>query len=149
VLMKVRKGQEKLQQNHEVVTLDESDAGQITAMLNGIQEFWRMDFTTEQCIEQMSTTTWAGIKINGEIASIGRMRLTGEVGHVPTVATHVAHRNRGYATSIVSYLVEHILEKLPVAIIYVLGDNAPAIKVYRRVGFKPYRKYLLMRGDMR
>jgi predicted GNAT family acetyltransferase len=118
-------------------------------MLNDIQEFWRTDFSTEQVIEQMSTTTWAGVKINGELAAIGRMRLAGEVGHVPTVATHQAHRNRGYATSIVSYLVEHILEKIPVAIIYVLGDNAPAVKVYGRVGFKPYRRYYLMRGNRR
>ena len=149
MLMILHRGEEKLHLNHTVVTLDLSDARQIAAMMNNSnQELWA-DVTKEQIIEQMSTMTLAGIKENGELVSIGSMRRTGEVGLIPIVATHTDHRNKGYATSIVSFLVGHILEKMPVAIIYVLGDNAPAIKVYSKVGFKPWRKYFLMKGDRR
>jgi predicted GNAT family acetyltransferase len=63
------------------------------------------------------------------------------------VATHENHRNRGYATSIVSELVKRILEKLSTAMIYVLSDNMPAIRVYEKVGFKRYITYFFMRGE--
>jgi len=69
------------------------------------------------------------------------------VGIIHTVATHEAHRNKGYAASITSYLVKLILEKTPIAIIYTLRDNPPANKIYKKVGFKPYKKYFIMRGE--
>lgn len=91
----------------------------------------------EQIVEGMSSVNCFGVKVNGELVSLGRTRLIEKVGHIPTVATLEAHRNKGYATSIVSYLVRLILEKLPIAIIYVLSDNRPAIRVYEKFGFKP------------
>lgn len=149
MLMMLRKGEERLHISHPIVTLDTSNADQIAAIMRRVDpEFWG-EITSEQIVEGMGNTIWAGIKVNGELVSIGRARLTEKVGHIPTVATSEAHRNRGYATSIVSYLVRLILEKTPTAIIYVLSDNPPAIKVYRNVGFKPYRKYFFMRGERR
>ena len=76
-------------------------------------------------------------------------RLTERVGIIHTVATHEAHRNKGYATSITSYLVKIILEKTPLAIIHTLSDNPPANKVYKKVGFKPYKKHIIMKGKKR
>jgi predicted GNAT family acetyltransferase len=70
-------------------------------------------------------------------------------GLIGVVATHEDHRNKGYATSIVSELVRQILEKLPIAMIYVLRDNPPAIRAYEKVGFKQYRTYFFMRGEKR
>jgi predicted GNAT family acetyltransferase len=32
-------------------------------------------------------------------------------------------------------------------LIHVLRNNASAVKVYSRVGFKPYKHYLLMRAE--
>lgn len=149
MLMLLRKGREKLHITHPIVTLDTSDAEQIAAMMKKVDpEFWG-SVTSEQIVEGMSNTIWVGIKVNGELVSIGRTRLTERVGHIPTVATHETFRNRGYATSIVSELVKLTLQKLSIAIIYVLSDNPPAIRVYRKIGFKPYRKYFFMRGERR
>ena len=149
VLMMLRKGEESLHITHPIVPLDSSDAEQIAAMMTRLDpEFWG-EITSEQIVEGMSIMNWVGIKEDGELASIGRARLTERIGHIPTVATHEAHRNKGYATSIVSYLVRLILEKMPIAIIYVLSDNPPAIRVYRNVGFKPYRKYFFISGERR
>jgi predicted GNAT family acetyltransferase len=53
----------------------------------------------------------------------------------------------GFATSIVSALVKEILKNSPVAIIHVRKDNASAIQVYSKVGFKPYKQYLMIRGN--
>ncbi len=149
MLMMLSKGEERLHITHPIVTLDSSDAEQIAAMMKKVDpEFWG-EITSEQIVEGMSTVNCVGIKVNRELVSIGRARLTERVGHIPTVATHETHRNKGYATSIVSYLVRLILEKMPIAIIYVLSDNPPAIRVYKNVGFKPYRKYFFMRGERR
>ena len=149
MLMKLRKGEERLHITHPIVTLDTSDAEQVASIMRkGDPESWG-EVTCEQIVEGMSNTTCVGIKVNGELVSFGRTRLTERVGHIPTVATHMAHRNKGYATSIVSYLVKLILDKMPIAIIYVLSDNPSAIRVYKKVGFKPHRKYYLIRGERR
>jgi len=149
ILMILRKGEERLHISHPIVALDPADAEQIAAMMRNLDpEFWG-EVTREQIAEGMSNVKCFGIKVNGELVSLGRTRLAERVGHIPTVATLEAHRNKGYATSVVSYLVKLILEKLPTAIIYVLGDNPPAIRVYKKVGFKPYKRYFFMKGERR
>jgi len=45
-------------------------------------------------------------------------------------------------------LVREILKKSQMAIIHVLADNAPAVRAYSKVGFKPYKAYLSLRGDI-
>ena len=149
ILMTLRKGEERLHISHRIVALDSSDAKQIAAMMKSSSpEFWG-EVTGEQLVEGMSSVNCFGVKVNGELVSLGRTRLTENVGYIPTVATLAAHRNKGFATSVVSYLVKLILEKLPIAIIYVRSDNPAAIRVYEKVGFKPYRKYFFMKGERR
>ncbi len=149
ILMMLHKGEENLHIAHPLVPLDPSDAEGIATMMTRLKpEVWG-EFTRERIVEGMNTMKWVGIKEDGELVSIGRARLTERVGHIPTVATHEAHRNKGYATSITSYLVKLILEKAPIAIIFTLSDNPSAIKVYKKVGFKPYRKYLTIKGIRR
>jgi len=149
ILMTLRKGEERLHISHRIVALDPSDAEQIAAIMKTVDPEFRREATGEQIAESMSNVNCFGIRMNGEVVSLGRTRLTENVGYIPTVATLEAHRNKGYATSVVSYLAKLILEKLPIAIIYVHGDNPPAIRVYEKVGFKPYRKYFFMKGERR
>jgi predicted GNAT family acetyltransferase len=148
-LMVLHKGEEKLHTVHQIVKLDASDAEQIAAIMNKADpEFWG-EVTTDQVAESMSSTNWIGIKLKGELASICRTRITEQVGHIVTVATHEAHRNKGYATSLVSHSVNSILNKTSTAIIYVLNDNQPAIRAYNKVGFKPYKTYYFIKGKKR
>jgi len=147
MLMVLCKGEEKIQTKHPIVKLDTSDAEQIVAIMKKADpEFWG-EVTVDEIVARMGNENWVGIKVNGELVSVGRSRFTNWVGHVITVATHEAHRNRGYATSIVSNLVKLLLGRMSTAIIYVLGDNPPAIRVYEKIGFKPYRTYFFMRGE--
>ena len=147
ILMMLRKGEESLHIAHQIDPLDSSDAERIATMMARLDsEFWG-ETTREQIVEGMNIMNWVGIKEGKELVSIGRARLTERVGIIHTVATHEAHRNKGYATSITSFLVKLILEKTPTALIYTLRDNPPANKVYRKVGFKPYKKYLIMKGE--
>jgi len=147
MLMMLRKGEEKLQKMHPIVELDTSDAEQMAAIMNRADpEFWGK-ITVDEIVAGMDSVNWIGIKVNGELVSVGRSRFTDWVGHVITVATHEAHRNRGYAITIVSHLAKLILERMSTAIIYVLSDNPPAIRVYEKIGFKPYRTYFFVRGE--
>ena len=148
MLMVLHKGEERLLTSHPIVKLDASDAELITAIMKADAEFWR-EVTTEQIVEGMNSVDWIGIKVNRELVSICRTRLAEGIGHVITVATHEAHRNKGYATSVVSHAVESILEKTPIAIIYVLSDNQPAVRVYKKVGFRAYKTYFFMKGKKR
>jgi len=147
ILMVLHEGEERLQIKHPTVKLDASDAGRIaTIMKQADPEFWETQ-TSQQIAERMNSLNWLGIKINGELVSIGNAHLTEWGGHIGVIATHEDHRNKGYATSIVSELVKQILGRLSIAMIYVLSDNTPAIRAYEKVGFKPYRTYFFMRGE--
>jgi len=148
MLMVLHKGEESLHVKHSIAKLDAAEAEQIaTIMRKADPEFWGTT-TDQNIIDGMNRgANWLGIKINGELASIGNARLTEWGGLIGVVATREAHRNKGYATSIVSELVRKILEKLPIAMIYVLSDNPPAIRAYEKVGFKNYKTYFFMRGE--
>ena len=149
MLMVLHKGEERLQTSHPVVQLDASDAEQIAGIMNAADpERWG-EITLEQIIEGMSSTNLVGIKVDGELASICRTRLAEGIGHIVTVATRETHRNKGYATSLVSHSVKSILKKTSILIINVLNDNQPAIRVYKKAGFKPYKTYCFIRGERR
>jgi predicted GNAT family acetyltransferase len=149
MLMVLHKGEETLYTSYPIIKLDASNAGQIAAIMKKADpEFWG-EVTADQITEGMSSVNWVGIKVDGELASICRTRLAEGIGHVITVATHEDHRNKGYATSLVSHSVKSILKKTSIAIIYVLNDNKPAIRVYKKVGFKPYKTYYFIRGKRR
>jgi len=149
ILMVLRKGQERSQTRHPIVELDTSDAEQIATILKEADpEYWGT-VTGQQIAKQMRGKDWLGIRVNEELVSVSSVIPTEWTGLIGVVATQEAHRNKGYATSLVSKSVEQILEKLPIAMIYVVSDNPPAIRVYSEVGFKPYRTYFFMRGDRR
>ncbi|MCK4482328.1 GNAT family N-acetyltransferase [Candidatus Bathyarchaeota archaeon] len=149
MLMVLHEGGERLHTSYPIVKLDASDAEQIAAIMKKADPGFWGEITTDQVTEGMSSVNWVGIKVDGELASICRTRLAEGVGHIVTVATREAHRNKGYATSLVSHAVKSILKKTSIAIIYVLSDNQPATRVYKKVGFKPYKTYFFMKGKKR
>ncbi len=115
-------------------------------MNNADLETWGT-VTNQQIVEEMQNVIWVGIKVERELVSIGKARLTEWGGHIGVIATYEAHRNRGYATSVVSNLVKQIMEKQSLAMIYVDSNNQPAIRAYKKVGFKPHRTYFFVKGE--
>lgn len=150
ILMILHKEEETLNIKHPIVKLDATEAEQIaTIMKNSDPEFWGT-VTSQNIVESINRgAKWLGIKVNGELASIGNARLTEWAGLIGVVATQEAHRNKGYATSIVSELIRQILEKLPIAIIFALKENLQAIRAYEKAGFRQYKTYFFMRGEKR
>jgi len=110
MLMVLHKGEEKLQIKHSIVKLDTSGAEPIASIMRDADPEWWGTITAQQIMEGISKRLWLGIKVDEKLVSIGNTRLTEWGSNIGVVATHEAHRNKGYATSIVSALVKQILK---------------------------------------
>jgi RimJ/RimL family protein N-acetyltransferase len=147
VLMTLNKGEEKLQIIHEPVRLGPEDAEEVAEVMRKADPEWWGDITAENRRESLEKTYWLGIKRNGKIVSVGNTRFDDLGSNIGVIATDERYRNMGCATSIVSALVKEILNKSPTALIHVLSNNNPAVRVYSKVGYKPYKHYLLVRAE--
>ncbi len=66
-----------------------------------------------------------------------------EVGFIRGVYTAPAFRGKGFSTSTVSALVKELLKSRVEPGLWVAEDNAPAVRVYEKIGFKPSKNTLL------
>lgn len=145
MLMVLDKGDVSLQIKHPVMRLNASHAEQVATIMRGADpEYWGY-IQSQHILEGIDRgSIWFGIKVDGELVSITSARSTEWCGLIGVVATREEHRNRGYATSLVSETVKKILEKQSRMMIYVLNTNEPAKRVYSKIGFKPYKTYYFM-----
>jgi len=149
VLMSLKKGEEKPRITHNLVRLTADDAERVAEIMRDADPEWWGEVTVEGQRETLQTAFWLGIKQDNKIVSVGGTRFVDLACNISIIATDEHYRKMGCATSIVSALVKEILKKTPVALIHVLSTNAPALKVYSRVGFKPYKHYYVMRSESR
>jgi GNAT superfamily N-acetyltransferase len=71
-----------------------------------------------------------------------RLRLPGHV-EVSAVCTHPDARGRGYAPALMSTVMEHIVEQGKTPILHSYSSNAPALAIYRSLGFTIIRNFHL------
>ena len=147
MLMTLKKGEENIQITSQPVKLGPEDAEEVAEIMRKADPEWWGDTTAENRRESLERNYWLGIRRDGKVVSVGNTRFTDFGSNIGVIATDEHYRNRGYATSIVSALVQEILKRSPTALIHVLSNNAPAIKAYSKVGYKPYKHYLLMRAE--
>jgi len=146
VLMCLKKGEENLQVKHALVKLGVEDVGEVVDVMRGVDpEVWG-DLDVERQKLAWKDAYMLGIRQDNKLVSVGLTRFVDIGSNVGAIATDKAYRNRGFATSIVSALAEEILKRSPPALIHVLSDNAPAVQVYSKVGFKPCKQYILVRA---
>jgi GNAT superfamily N-acetyltransferase len=146
VLMCLKKGEENLQMKHKPVKLGPGDVGEaVDVMRRADPEVWG-DLDVQRQKSAWNDTYMLGIRRDNRLVSVGLTRFVDIGSNIGAIATDQAYRNMGFATSIVSALVREILRKSPPALIHVLSDNAPAVRVYTEVGFKPYKQFLLIRA---
>jgi predicted GNAT family acetyltransferase len=146
VLMCLKKGKENLQVKQAPVKLGVEDANDVVEVMRRADpEFWG-ELNAEQQKLAWKDAYMLGIRQDGKLVSIGLTRFVDIGSNVSAVATDKAYRNRGFATSIVSALADEILKRSPPALIHVLSDNTPAVRVYSKVGFKPCKQYILVRA---
>ncbi len=149
ILMTLRNGEERLHIKHPVVKLNPTDAKEIVRLMRQADPEWWGEAASQRIIEGMDERLWLGIKVDGKLVSLGGTRFSEWGSNIGVIATEESHRRKGYATSIASTLVKKILARCPMAFIHVLSDNPPAVHVYEKVGFKPYRTYFFVRGEKR
>lgn len=146
VLMRLNRGEEHIRLTETPVMLSVEEAEEVATLMRRCDPEWWGEITAEQLKQRWQNVFWLGIKKEGKLASVGNTRFVDFASNIGVVATDEKYRNRGYATSIVSTLVQEILKRSPTAIIHVIADNAPAIRAYSKVGFKPYKTYLSIRS---
>jgi ribosomal protein S18 acetylase RimI-like enzyme len=146
VLMRLKKGEENIQAEHQPVRLGAEDAEQVAGLMEKADPEWWGDVTAEQQKESLQNAFWLGIKRDNKIVSLGSTRFEDIGSNIGVIATDERYRKLGYATSIVSALVEEILKRSSTALIHVVNSNEPAKHVYSKVGFKPHKHYLLIRA---
>ncbi len=140
VLMLLKKGKEKLEITEQPERLGPECAEEIAELLRQADPRIWGAVTAKDLSTMFEQTVWLGIRKDGKLASLGISSIPDHGSHIMWVATHKDYRNKGYATSIVSSLVEILLKKGYV-IIFTLSNNLPAIRTYTRIGFKPHRSY--------
>ena len=145
VLMRLNRGEEHVCLTATPVRLNVEDAEEVAALMRRCAPEWWGETNAEQLKQRWQKVFWLGIKLQGRLVSLGNTRFVDFASNIGVVATDEHYRSRGYATSIVSALVEEILKRSPIALIHVIADNAPAVRTYSKVGFKPYKAYLSIR----
>jgi len=147
ILMTLKRGEERLYIRHPITKLTPLDASEIAHILSeGFPEFG--GFTSDRITERMKEDVlFLGVKEEERLVSFGNARVLEFGTNIGMVATSKEHRGKGYATSVVSALLKEILRESELAFIHVLSDNPSAVRVYTKVGFRPYKTYLFIQGQ--
>lgn len=147
VLMRLSRGEECIRISEKPVRLGVEDVEAVADLMRRCDPEWWGEINAELLRERWGGVFWLGIRKEGGLVSVGNTRFDVDFAcNIGVVATDECYRGRGYATSIVSGLVEEILKRSPVALIHVIADNAPAVRAYSKVGFRPYKTYLSIRS---
>lgn len=146
-LMTLKKGEESLALGHPVEKLSIGDAEDIALMMRESDPNWWGEITGDKIAAKMHERLWLGIRVDNQLVSIASTVLCEWGSNMGTVVTHENHRNKGYATCVVSALVDQIFKTSDLAFVHVENDNIPAVEVYKNVGFRPYKKYYVARVE--
>lgn len=146
-LLRLDKGQEQLTITTQPQKLSIQDAADIVELMHTCYSKMWSDIPQEavETLFAYKEALWLGIKDGDKLAAFGYAMLTPKTSHLTWIGTNPQHEKRGYATSIVSSLVQNCLKIADTAIIYVMNDNPTANHVYSRVGFKPYKQYAFIK----
>jgi predicted GNAT family acetyltransferase len=147
VLMHLNRGEENIQITTPPTRLNADDAEDVAALMRRCDQEWWGEVTAEAQQKSLENAYWLGIKQDNKLVSVGSTRFVDFASNIHVIATDETYRNRGYATSIVSALIKEIFKTSPIALIHVIADNTPAVCAYSKVGYKPYKQYLSIRGN--
>src|SRR6267143_2491130 len=84
--------------------------------------------------------SYLGIHDSGQLVAMAGERLR-PFGHteISAVCTHPKYRDHGYASSLVSALIQKIMKRNEIPFLHVRTENVGAIRVYEKLGFKTRR----------
>ncbi len=105
---------------------------------------------TRRTLPGVRRPTWfdpAGLFVaerDGRIVGFHWTKVEDGVGEVYVVGIDPDAQGGGLGTALTARGLRHMYEQgLPIVDLYVEGDNAPALKVYRNLGFQDWKKDVL------
>jgi ribosomal protein S18 acetylase RimI-like enzyme len=115
----------------EILELKEADMAEMSSLYEATRPGRKI------CPRIQKLGTFLGIRSEGKLVAMGglRMHLAG-YREITTVATMPGYEGRGYATSLVAALAARIRERNELPFLTVRTDNARAIAIYHRLGFR-------------
>src|SRR5690349_7084617 len=82
--------------------------------------------------------SYLGIRAAGQLVAMAGERLKPHgYTEISAVCTHPDHRGRGYASSLVSILIQRITSRNEVPFLHVRTENVDAIRVYEKLASRP------------
>lgn len=79
---------------------------------------------------------YRGIFRAGKLVAMAGQRMHPSPYHeVSAVCTHPDHHGNGFASRLIGNQIHHIISRGEIPFLHVKSDNAPAIRVYERLGF--------------
>jgi len=118
--------------------------------LDQLQELYRLGGGDAFAPYQLRDGVYYGIESGGRVISVAGTHLVSPsyvIGAVGNVFTHPDHRNLGYATICTSAVTEELLRRGVDIVLNVGQDNAPAIRAYRRLGYREHCCYVEVIGS--
>jgi predicted GNAT family acetyltransferase len=118
---------------HRIEDLDISDIGEMLALVELTKPGPFLRRTPE-------LGTYLGIHEAGQLVAMAGERLRpSRHTEISAVCTHPQYRGRGYASSLVSMLIQQSTKRDEIPFLHVRTENVGAIRVYEKLGFKTRR----------
>ena len=121
--------------------------------LDELEEFYReateTGVVTAFSAYQVEQGVFYGIRFQGKLVSVAGTHVvspTYRIAAVGNVFTHPLYRGRGYASACTGAVVSELLRRGIDAVLNVGKDNAVAIGIYKRLGFKMHCEIIEAQG---
>jgi GNAT superfamily N-acetyltransferase len=136
LIMSVRTQDFNLSTTHQVTKATTNDLGDIFRDLG--EEYG------EKVRQAQNSGIALGVRVEKRWVSVAIVpEIIEEIGFIRGVYTDPAFRGKGFSTSTMSALVKELFRLHVRPGLWVAEDNAPAVRVYKKIGFKPSKNTLL------
>jgi len=118
--------------------------------LDALHQLYRLGGGDAFAPYQLRDGVYYGVEADGHLVSAAGTHLvspTFGVAGVGNIFTHPNHRRRGYGTACTSHVVEELLAQGLDVVLNVNRENAEAIRIYERLGFRKHCQYIEVIGN--
>ncbi len=135
----------KINPEYTVLRLNSNDDKHVYMFLEHMKSDRKINMNFEECKKFIEENPTYAIIVDDKIVSAAYVYLrNGKVAAIGGLFTKPEYRGLGYASTLLSYICKHLLEVGLIPFLHVDGENFPALKLYRKLGFKIHDTQLLL-----